>query len=100
MNFDNNNNRNKDSNDMKIFESIINQMNYYFGDINLSNDYFMKDIAKRNNGCNESHIYYKYKQLFVIIFIQIFDSFLNLFSIFFIIHFEPNIFFLIQTKRL
>jgi hypothetical protein len=55
MSFDKNNNRNKDSNDMKIFESIINQMNYYFGDINLSNDYFMKDMAQRNNGCNQCH---------------------------------------------
>lgn len=69
MSFNNNNNRNKDSNDMKIFESIINQMNYYFGDINLSNDYFMKDIAKRNNGCNECH-----HLLTIFIFIIIFLS--------------------------
>ncbi len=84
MNFDNNNNRNKDSNDMKIFESIINQMNYYFGDINGTNDYFMKDIAKRNNGCNECHKTFIKNIViyFLLFFIQIFDSFLNLSSVF------------------
>ncbi|CAG2162432.1 unnamed protein product [Oppiella nova] len=34
---------------------VIDQLEYYFSDVNLMNDHFMRRVAHKNNGCKTSH---------------------------------------------